>query len=71
MASQIDIPADQTKTGGNGFAGIDTVIVRDYETILLQLDEITAMDLYDLANIHGGKTGRDQDLDDQLVARRR
>src|SRR5207244_11745280 len=40
--SQIDIPADQTKTGGNGFAGIDTVIVRDYETILLQLDEIFA-----------------------------
>lgn len=41
-ASQIDIPADQTKTGGNGFAGIDTVIVRDYETILAQLDEIFA-----------------------------
>jgi type IV pilus assembly protein PilQ len=40
--SMIDIPADQTKTGGNGFAGIDTVIVRDYETILLQLDEIFA-----------------------------
>ena len=33
-ASKIDIPADQTKTGGNGFAGIDTVIVRDYETVL-------------------------------------
>ena len=41
-ASQIDIPADQTKTGGNGFAGIDTVVVRDYETILMQLDEIFA-----------------------------
>ncbi len=39
-ASQIDIPADQNKTGGNGYAGIDTVIVRDYETILAQLDEI-------------------------------
>lgn len=40
--SAIDIPADQNKTGGNGFAGIDTVIVRDYETVLLQLDEIFA-----------------------------
>jgi type IV pilus assembly protein PilQ len=41
-AAQIDVPSDQTKTGGNGFAGIDTVIVRDYETTLLQLDEIFA-----------------------------
>src|SRR5262245_46578960 len=41
-ASQIDIPADQTKTGGNNFAGIDTVIVRDYQTILAQFDEIFA-----------------------------
>jgi type IV pilus assembly protein PilQ len=41
-ASQMDIPADQTKTGGNGFAGLDTVVVRDYETILQQLDEIFA-----------------------------
>src|SRR5262245_55765225 len=40
--AMIDIPADQTKTGGNGFAGIDTVIVRDYETILQQFDEIYA-----------------------------
>jgi len=40
--SLIDIPADQTKTGGNSFPGIDTVIVRDYETILAQLDEIFA-----------------------------
>jgi type IV pilus assembly protein PilQ len=39
-AAQIDIPADQNKTGGNGFAGSDTVIVRDYETILAQLDQI-------------------------------
>ncbi len=41
-ASQIDIPSDQTKTGGNGFAGAEAVIVRDYETILAQLDEIYA-----------------------------
>ena len=42
VAAQIDIPADQTKTGGNGFAGPEAVIVRDYETILVQLDEIFA-----------------------------
>jgi type IV pilus assembly protein PilQ len=41
-ASQIDIPADQVKTGGNSFAGLDTVVVRDYETVLQQLDEIFA-----------------------------
>jgi type IV pilus assembly protein PilQ len=40
--SQIDIPADQTKTGGNGFAGLDTVVVRDYETVLRQIDDIFA-----------------------------
>jgi hypothetical protein len=42
VAAQIDIPADQVKTGGNGFAGAEAVIVRDYETILQQLDEIFA-----------------------------
>jgi type IV pilus assembly protein PilQ len=41
-ASQIDIPADQTKTGGNAFAGLDAVVVRDYETVLHQIDEIFA-----------------------------
>jgi type IV pilus assembly protein PilQ len=41
-ASQIDIPGDQVKTGGNGFAGTDAVIVRDYETVVVQLDEIFA-----------------------------
>jgi type IV pilus assembly protein PilQ len=40
--SQIDIPADQVKTGGNSFAGAETLIVRDYETVLAQLDEIFA-----------------------------
>jgi type IV pilus assembly protein PilQ len=40
--AMIDIPADQNKTGGNAFAGLDTVIVRDYEMVLVQLDEIFA-----------------------------
>ena len=40
--AMIDIPADQMKTGGNGFAGAEAVIVRDFETVLAQLDEIFA-----------------------------
>lgn len=38
--SEIDIPGDQNKTGGNGYAGSDVVIVRDYATILAQIDQI-------------------------------
>jgi type IV pilus assembly protein PilQ len=38
--SEVDIPADQNKTGGNNFAGTDVVIVRDYLSVLAQLDQI-------------------------------
>lgn len=38
--SEIDIPADQVKTGGNGYAGTDVIIVRDYETVIKQLDQV-------------------------------
>jgi len=38
--SEIDIPADQNKTGGNGYAGTDVVIVRDYSTVIAQIDQI-------------------------------
>jgi type IV pilus assembly protein PilQ len=38
--SEVDIPADQVKTGGNNLAGTDVVIVRDYEAVLKQLDQI-------------------------------
>ncbi|HUE73115.1 MAG TPA: hypothetical protein VMP01_19680 [Pirellulaceae bacterium] len=41
-ASQVDIASDQTKTGGNDFAGPDVVVVRDYEAILRQVDELFA-----------------------------
>lgn len=41
-ASQVDIPSDQTKTGGNDFAGPDVVVVRDYETTLKEVDELFA-----------------------------
>lgn len=41
-ASQVDIPADQVKTGGNDFAGTDVVVVRDYEAILREVDAIFA-----------------------------
>ncbi len=39
-ASQVDIPSDQVKTGGNDFAGTDVVVVRDYENVLRQIDEL-------------------------------
>ncbi|HZN35087.1 MAG TPA: secretin and TonB N-terminal domain-containing protein [Pirellulaceae bacterium] len=38
--SEIDIPQDQNKTGGNGFAGTDVVIVRDYASVIVQIDQI-------------------------------
>ncbi len=38
--AEIDIPADQTKTGGNGFADSDVVIVRDFEAVMAQVDQI-------------------------------
>src|SRR5690606_38396753 len=41
-ASEIDIPADTVKTGGNSFAGSDVLIVRDYEMILRQVDQMVA-----------------------------
>lgn len=40
--SEVDIPADQTKTGGNNFAGEEVVVVRDYETVLTELDQLFA-----------------------------
>lgn len=40
--AEIDIPGDQTKTGGNGYAGTDVVVVRDYEAVLLQIDQLYA-----------------------------
>lgn len=39
-ASQVDIPSDQVKTGGNDFAGADVVVVKDYEAVLRQIDEL-------------------------------
>lgn len=38
--AEVDIPADQVKTGGDNLAGTDVVIVRDYEAVLKQLDQI-------------------------------
>ncbi|HTN74865.1 MAG TPA: hypothetical protein VL096_06445, partial [Pirellulaceae bacterium] len=40
--SEIDIPADVVKTGGDGFAGTDVLIVRDYEMVLRQIDQMVA-----------------------------
>jgi type IV pilus assembly protein PilQ len=45
-AAEVDIPADQNKTGGNNFAGTDVVVVRDYESILAEIDQ-----LYELLDV--------------------
>ncbi len=39
-ASEVDIPSDQNKTGGNNFAGTDVVVVRDYESVLAEIDQL-------------------------------
>jgi type IV pilus assembly protein PilQ len=41
-AAQVDIPSDQTKTGGDDFAGSDVVMVRDYAAVLAQVDQLFA-----------------------------
>ncbi|MCI0358693.1 MAG: secretin and TonB N-terminal domain-containing protein [Planctomycetaceae bacterium] len=38
--SEVDIPSDQNKTGGNGYAGTDVVVVRDYETVIAEIDQL-------------------------------
>lgn len=40
--AEVDIASDQVKTGGNNFAGPDVVVVRDYEAILKEIDELYA-----------------------------
>jgi type IV pilus assembly protein PilQ len=39
-AADIDIPSDQVKTGGDSNAGQDCLLVRDYETVLCEIDQI-------------------------------
>jgi type IV pilus assembly protein PilQ len=39
-AAEIDIPADNVHTGGDSFGGQDVVLVRDYESVLLQVDQV-------------------------------
>ena len=36
-APEIDIPADNVHTGGDSFGGSDVILVRDYETVLMQI----------------------------------
>lgn len=40
--SDVDIPPDQNKTGGDGYAGQDCLLVRDYESVLCEIDQIVA-----------------------------
>lgn len=38
--SQIDLPASETQTGGDMMSGSDVVVVKDYERVLLQIDQL-------------------------------
>lgn len=40
--AQVGIASDQVKTGGDDFAGTDAVLVKDYENVLRQVDELFA-----------------------------
>jgi len=40
--SEIGIQADPNKVGGDGFAGSEAVLVKDYEAVLAQIDQIVA-----------------------------
>jgi type IV pilus assembly protein PilQ len=40
--SEMGIAADNTKAGGDTFAGGDSLLVRDYEAVLAQVDQIVA-----------------------------
>ncbi|GAB4129955.1 MAG: hypothetical protein Kow0040_06880 [Thermogutta sp.] len=39
-AAEVGIAPDPTKAGGNAYAGVDILLVRDYETVLRQVDRI-------------------------------
>ena len=38
--AEVDIPSDDVKTGGDSFAGGEVLLVRDYEAVLQQVDQI-------------------------------
>ena len=39
-ASEVDVPSDQAKTGGDSYAGAEVVIVKDYLAVLKQVDQV-------------------------------
>ncbi|NMC21502.1 MAG: hypothetical protein GYA33_13905 [Thermogutta sp.] len=39
-AAEVGIAPDPSKAGGNAYAGVDIVLVRDYETVLREVDRI-------------------------------
>jgi len=41
-AAEVGIPSDSTTTGGDSFAGEEVVLIRDYETILTEIDKVIA-----------------------------
>lgn len=38
--AQVDLPASETQTGGDAMTGSDVVVVKDYERVLLQIDQL-------------------------------
>lgn len=40
--AEIGIASDDDKVGGNNFAGGEAILVRDYETVLTQIDQVVA-----------------------------
>lgn len=38
--SVVDLPASQTQTGGDALTGSDVVVVKDFERVLLQIDQL-------------------------------
>jgi type IV pilus assembly protein PilQ len=40
LPSLMDLPASQTQAGGDSLAGVDVVIVKDYERVLQQIDQL-------------------------------
>ncbi len=40
--SEVGIGADGSKTGGDGFAGNEALLVKDYEAVLVQVDQVVA-----------------------------
>ena len=39
-AAEVGIPPDSSSTGGDNFAGLETIVIRDYESVLNEVDAV-------------------------------